>query len=307
MGLPWTPEELAKALALKPTQSCRQIGEQIGRSADEVARKLSRERERQRGTYVSPAGSAHIASTLAVPQDVLFSRERRCREREQMSEAALLCGDPEPSRAGGRHLMSGIVALLMLLVASFLASPADARARHYRHHHQAAPALRSIGELFATLQERAKEPKPATQHRHRPRFLEQKLSDARPHAWCGWFMRQQVGADPGPSYNLARSWAHWGSATFASIGAVVVWPHHVGMIVGGSPGHWVVKSGNDGHQVRTRELSVARAIAFREGGSFAAPIRYAVHTEHHHLPRQQAYLHQQHYAGAEFWARPDYH
>jgi hypothetical protein len=27
----------------------------------------------------------------------------------------------------------------------------------------------------------------------------------RPGAWCGWFMRGQVGGDAGPSYSLARS------------------------------------------------------------------------------------------------------
>jgi hypothetical protein len=32
----------------------------------------------------------------------------------------------------------------------------------------------------------------------------------RPEAWCGWEMRHLVGADPGPSFNLARNWAHWG-------------------------------------------------------------------------------------------------
>lgn len=66
------------------------------------------------------------------------------------------------------------------------------------------------------------------------------------------------------AYNLAANWAHWGRATEAHVGAVVVWPHHVGRIVGGSPGHWEVNSGNDGHRVRTRVRSVAGAIAFRE-------------------------------------------
>ena len=42
----------------------------------------------------------------------------------------------------------------------------------------------------------------------------------RPRAWCGRYMRQQVGGDPGPQYNLARSWAHYGSnAGGPSIGA----------------------------------------------------------------------------------------
>jgi pyrimidine deaminase RibD-like protein len=77
-------------------------------------------------------------------------------------------------------------------------------------------------------------------------------------------MRGQVGADPGPSYNLARSWAHYGSdAGGPSVGAIVVWRHHVGKIVGHENGQWIVQSGNDGHAVRTRARSVAGAIAFR--------------------------------------------
>jgi hypothetical protein len=86
----------------------------------------------------------------------------------------------------------------------------------------------------------------------------------RPGAWCGWFMRAQVGSDPGPSYNLARSWAHYGSnAGGPSVGAIVVWRHHVGKIVGQENGQWIVQSGNDGHAVRTRPRSLAGVIAFR--------------------------------------------
>jgi len=86
----------------------------------------------------------------------------------------------------------------------------------------------------------------------------------RPAAWCGWYMRGQVGSDPGPSYNLARSWAHYGSnAGGPSVGAIVVWRHHVGKIVGQENGQWIVQSGNDGHAVRTRPRSLAGAIAFR--------------------------------------------
>jgi hypothetical protein len=86
---------------------------------------------------------------------------------------------------------------------------------------------------------------------------------ARPAAWCGWEMRRLVGADPGPSFNLARNWAHWGRPGPAGIGAVVVWPHHVGKIVGRTNGEWVIESGNDGHALRTRPRSIAGAIAIR--------------------------------------------
>ena len=89
-------------------------------------------------------------------------------------------------------------------------------------------------------------------------------SGGRPAAWCGWYMRSQVGADPGPQYNLARSWAHYGSnAGGPSVGTIVVWSHHVGKIVGQENGQWIVESGNDGHAVRARPRSLAGAIAFR--------------------------------------------
>jgi hypothetical protein len=91
----------------------------------------------------------------------------------------------------------------------------------------------------------------------------------RPAAWCGWYMRMQVGADPGPRYNLARAWAHYGSnAGGPSVGTIVVWPHHIGKIVGQQNGQWIVESGNDGHAVRVRPRSLAGVIAFRN--AFAA-------------------------------------
>jgi hypothetical protein len=87
----------------------------------------------------------------------------------------------------------------------------------------------------------------------------------RPAAWCGWEMRQLVSGDPGPEYNLARNWAHWGHSGPVGVGAVVVWPHHVGKIVGQQDGEWIIESGNDGHAVRTRPLPIAGAIAIRWG------------------------------------------
>ena len=117
-------------------------------------------------------------------------------------------------------------------VLCLIGSSAEARSHHhYRHHHYAGGGYHSAG---------------------------------RPYAWCGWFMRSQVGSDPGPTYNLARSWAHYGSnAGGPTVGAIVVWPHHVGKIVGQENGQWIVQSGNDGHVVRTRPRSLAGAIAFR--------------------------------------------
>jgi hypothetical protein len=85
----------------------------------------------------------------------------------------------------------------------------------------------------------------------------------RPRAWCGWQMRQLVGSDPGPSFNLARNWTRWGHPGPAGVGAVVVWSHHVGKIVGQEGGQWIIQSGNDGRTVRTRPRSIVGAIAIR--------------------------------------------
>jgi hypothetical protein len=88
-------------------------------------------------------------------------------------------------------------------------------------------------------------------------------NNGRPRAWCGWWMRQQRGG--GPELNLAWNWSRWGSPSGPQVGAVVVWRHHVGEIVGrAANGQWLVRSGNDGGAVRTRARSVAGAV-FRVG------------------------------------------
>jgi hypothetical protein len=135
----------------------------------------------------------------------------------------------------------------ILMAATFVlcafGSSAEARSYHHHHshhHHHSPHHYRHAGRHYGYA--------------------------GRPAAWCGWYMRGQVGADPGPSYNLARSWAHYGSnAGGPRVGAIVVWPHHVGKIVGREEnGQWIVQSGNDGHAVRTRPRSLAGAIAFRD-------------------------------------------
>lgn len=81
---------------------------------------------------------------------------------------------------------------------------------------------------------------------------------ARPDKWCGWWMRTQRGG--GPEFNLAANWRRYGRPGSPQVGAVVVWDHHVGQIVGRAPnGQWLVQSGNDGGAVRTRARSISGA------------------------------------------------
>lgn len=80
----------------------------------------------------------------------------------------------------------------------------------------------------------------------------------RPGAWCGWYMRSRHGG--GPEFNLAANWRKWGSPGSPQIGAIVVWDHHVGEIVGKADnGQWIVLSGNDGGAVRRRARSISGA------------------------------------------------
>jgi hypothetical protein len=141
---------------------------------------------------------------------------------------------------------------LMVAAAAIVMFAQSASARehhhgHHRHHHHIATSRDAFERSGFGV----------TAYRGR--------DQARPAAWCGWEMRRLVGADPGPTYNLARNWAHWGRPGPVGVGAVVVWPHHVGKIIGQQNGQWIVESGNDGHALRRRPRSIAGAIAIRWG------------------------------------------
>jgi hypothetical protein len=111
------------------------------------------------------------------------------------------------------------------------------RVRHARETYDSAPSYSSGGSRHA--------------------------AGGRPRAWCGWWMRTQRGG--GAHLNVAWNWSKWGSPSGPQVGAVVVWRHHVGEIVGrAANGQWLVRSGNDGGAVRTRARSVAGAV-FRVG------------------------------------------
>ena len=141
--------------------------------------------------------------------------------------------------------MRYVIAFVMLCA---LAGSANAHSRHHRHHYQhrheiTAPDF-AVGLGYGLVHQL-------------------KSIGPRPRAWCGWEMRREMGVSD-PAYNLARNWSHYGSPAHGpGVGVIVVWPHHVGRIVGGESGHWLVHSGNDGHQIRERVRSVAGAIAFR--------------------------------------------
>lgn len=94
-------------------------------------------------------------------------------------------------------------------------------------------------------------------------------AEAKRLPWCGIYMNSYFGMSK-RSLWVARNWAREGvAASGPTVGAVVVWRHHVGVIAGppDARGRWLVHSGNDGNAVRTRYRSLRGAIAFRHVGS----------------------------------------
>jgi hypothetical protein len=173
--------------------------------------------------------------------------------------------------------MKSMTFVVAVAAITMFGQSAHAREHHHRHGHHHHHIVASRGTLtgpqyngFGSLGSAWASPatngtfafasdtfSPGTKSSYRGR------DRGRPAAWCGWEMRHLVGADPGPSYNLARNWAHWGRPGPAGIGAVVVWSHHVGKIVGQENGQWIIQSGNDGHALGARARSIAGAIAIR--------------------------------------------
>jgi hypothetical protein len=152
-------------------------------------------------------------------------------------------------------------AFFTALVFALLTVSASAHARHHhyrhyahRHHITVAADTPWAGWGFWGEQQ------PSAVSLTRRHF-----SDGRPRAWCGWYMRQVKGVADA-SYNLARNWIHFGHASGPVVGAVAVWPHHVGEVAEGScpAGQIMLHSGNDGHAVRTRCVSLHGLLAFRD-------------------------------------------
>lgn len=151
--------------------------------------------------------------------------------------------------------MIKIATAFAILIFTLSTASAHSYHRYYKHHHYTHHRVYRVHSMPEGL----------------GIGLKHMMNSARPSdcygiPWCGCYMRHRLGVVD-RAYNLARNWAHWGRATGAQIGAVVVWAHHVGQIVGqASNGEWIILSGNDGHAVRERPRSLAGVIAIRTGG-----------------------------------------
>ncbi len=147
--------------------------------------------------------------------------------------------------------------LLAAVIVASTATMANARPKHHQHHQ-----VVQTQDCFFGLCEIGEQTKRVV--RKTATTISRFIRDPRPRAWCGWWMRQRYHvADR--SYNLARKWAHFGSAASGPCeGCIGVQPHHVFEVVRVvGPGKVLAISGNDGRAVRTRVRSTHRVIAWR--------------------------------------------
>jgi hypothetical protein len=104
-------------------------------------------------------------------------------------------------------------------------------------------------------------------HRVRAQAISGRPAACPPRAWCGCFLAHYLGISK-PGLWRARQWAYEGNAAGGpQPGAVVVWPHHVGLIRAVEGNKILVLSGNDGHAVRVRWRSTSGVIAYRQLGA----------------------------------------
>jgi hypothetical protein len=88
----------------------------------------------------------------------------------------------------------------------------------------------------------------------------------RPAEWCGWWMRQHLGGNLGPEYNVARNWLNVGHPLPGPRpGALGIQEHHVFQVVRVvGPDQVLAISGNDHNAVRTRIRSTSGVIGWRD-------------------------------------------
>jgi hypothetical protein len=151
-----------------------------------------------------------------------------------------------------------IVLLASLQVIAGSSASASALDRHHRHHDP------RIAHQYNSSHKHYQIADGSSSYAYSPSH---RVADGRPAAWCGWEMRHLVGGDPGPEYNLARNWAHWGQrASGPAPGVIGVMAHHVFKVIQVlGPGTVLAISGNDTHAVRVRPRSTAGVIAWRAG------------------------------------------
>lgn len=82
-----------------------------------------------------------------------------------------------------------------------------------------------------------------------------------PHAYCGCGASIYVFGENRRDLWPARAWYRFPHVS-ARVGAVAVRPHHVAVIIGGSPGAWLLHDGNSGNGLTREHVRDLRGYTF---------------------------------------------
>ena len=82
-----------------------------------------------------------------------------------------------------------------------------------------------------------------------------------PHAYCGCSASIYVFGENRRDLWPARAWYRFPHVS-ARVGAVAVRPHHVAVIIGGSPGAWLLHDGNSGNGLTREHVRDLRGYTF---------------------------------------------
>src|SRR3569623_2557721 len=118
--------------------------------------------------------------------------------------------------------------LICVAVLLFVAAPAFAKGKH----HQRGVHSTSVTTKHIQAKRHVKKRVHRTKYARVSGPRQHLRGDPRPRAWCGWWLRQQMGvADR--SYNLARKWAQIGTPADGHAACLLaVWSQHVGIVTG---------------------------------------------------------------------------
>jgi hypothetical protein len=185
-------------------------------------------------SFLHVVPEARAAGERPSREDVIFAALKRNKEnRARNSIQRELSNEAPPSKSAVKLTGYGVGKFGVILLASALlwSHHADAHPRHHHCRHYAVQQQSFFSRLF-----------------HAPTV--DSGSTARPRdcygiAWCGCWLRHELGV-ASTSFNLAIHWLTWGHASGPQVGAVAVWRHHVGRIVGVCDGGYLLQSGNDG-------------------------------------------------------------
>jgi hypothetical protein len=175
------------------------------------------------------------------PVNQLSRRPSRFDPRIALSRTKLAASHRPVAGCNQRSTMRAITKVVFILLSIIIVGePANATKR--RHVHQTSTAAQNEQIGFPFFNPFIAAYSPST----KPSYSGS--SGGRPHAWCGWWARQQVGQDPGPEFNLVSSWRKWGNLTGPVPGAIAIWrgARHVGKVVSIDGGEVCTTSGNSG-------------------------------------------------------------